>query len=90
MGLSNLAPSTAPDSTAADLIDNVLATGTKSGYTFVLTAASLSNGVYQTYTATGAPVTVNQTGNRYFFTDQSFVIRQNVGSAATATSTPIG
>src|SRR6202521_2400390 len=32
--LSNLAPSSTPSSTAADLVDSVLATGSKSGYTF--------------------------------------------------------
>jgi type IV pilus assembly protein PilA len=93
VGLANLAPpgtGTAATSATADLIDSVLASGTKSGYSFVLTAANLSGTVYQTYTATGEPVSVNQTGNRYFFTDQSFVIRQKVGGPAVATDTPIG
>src|ERR1700683_113284 len=31
--LSNLGPSTSPNSTTADLIDSLLVTGTKSGYT---------------------------------------------------------
>src|ERR1700737_2417401 len=35
--LGNLAPSAAADSTAADLIDGVLATGKKSGYGFTYT-----------------------------------------------------
>src|SRR5258708_30570646 len=36
-GLPSMAPSAAASSTAADLIDSVLATGTKSGYTFTWT-----------------------------------------------------
>jgi len=90
LALANLAPNATPTSAAADLIDNVLATGTKSGYSFNLVAANLSGAVYQTYTATGEPVSLNQTGNRYFFTDQSFVIRQNVGATASVGSVPIG
>src|SRR6202451_4489534 len=36
--LAALGPSSAPSSTAADLIDSVLAGGTKSGYTFTFSA----------------------------------------------------
>jgi type IV pilus assembly protein PilA len=35
-GLANLGPAAAATAAAADLIDNVLSTGAKSGYTFVL------------------------------------------------------
>ncbi len=87
--LSNLGPAAAATSTTADLIDQVLATGTKSGYVFTYTAGAAAAGVIPTYTITANPVTVNVTGNRYFFTDQSGVIRQNVGAAATVASTPI-
>ncbi len=88
--LSNLSPATAATSTTADLVDSVLAAGSKSGYNFVYTAAAAgADLVVPTYTTTANPVTVNQTGNRYFFTDQSGVIRQNIGAAATAASTPI-
>ena len=38
--LSQLGPSSTPSSTAADLLDSVLATGTKSGYTFTFTPGS--------------------------------------------------
>jgi type IV pilus assembly protein PilA len=74
-----------PSTTAADLIDQVLANGTKSGYTFTFTpgASNLS------YTITAVPVTLNQTGLREFFTDASGVIRFNVGLAANASSTPL-
>ena len=72
-------------STAADLIDTVLASGTKSGFTFAYTVGTGN----QSYTLTANPVTVNVTGQRGFFTDQSGVIRANTAGAATVTSTPI-
>ena len=90
--LSALGPSTTPSSTAADLVDNLLGTAApvKSGYTFSYTAGAASNGVISQYSITAQPQS-SSTGQRYFFTDQSGVIRQTTnGSAATATSTPIG
>jgi len=60
-------------------IDNVLASGNKSGYTF-----SLSPGA-NTYSITGTPQTVNVTGSRNFYVDESGVVR--VGS--TSAGTPI-
>ena len=74
-----------PTSTAADLIDQVLANGQKSGYNFTF-APGTNNA---SYTFTAAPITVNQTGLREFFTDQSGVIRFNVGVAADVSSTPL-
>jgi hypothetical protein len=45
----------------------------------------------QSYTITATPITVGQTGQRMFFTDQSGVIRADVsGAGATVASTPIG
>jgi type IV pilus assembly protein PilA len=88
--LTNLGPEASggtASSTSADLIDSVLASGTKSGYVFVYTAGN-SN---QTYTITATPISTGQTGQRMFFTDQSGVIRVNAsGSGANASSTPIG
>ena len=90
--LSTLGPATTPSSTAADLVDNLLgsATPSKSGYTFTYTPGTASNGVISQYSITAQPQSAS-TGQRYFFTDQSGVIRQTTnGSAATATSSPIG
>jgi type IV pilus assembly protein PilA len=89
--LSSMGPSNGntPTSTDADLLDQVLApaggvtTSTKSGYTFSYTNGS------GTYTVTAQPVSLNQTGVRYFYTDPSGVIRYNVGAAATSSSSPI-
>jgi type IV pilus assembly protein PilA len=77
-------------STSAELIDAVLAGGTKSGYTFTYTTgATDSNGNFVSYTLTGNPTSVGVTGQREFFTDQSGVIRGNATGSATANSTPL-
>jgi type IV pilus assembly protein PilA len=89
--LTNLGPASSATSTSADLIDSVLASGTKSGYTFSYTAGTATAGSVNTYTITATPVVVGTTGQRMFFTDQSGVIRADAsGSGASATSTPIG
>ena len=72
-------------STTADLIDQVLSAGSKSGYVFSFTAGT-SNLSYQ---INADPVTRGQTGQRSFFTDSSGVIRANATAAAANTDTPI-
>ena len=80
---------TVPSSTAACLIDAALASATvstgpgKSGYYFSYTPATGS------YAMSAQPLSVNSTGVRFFYTDQTAVIRANAGSAATNTSSPI-
>ena len=90
-GLSNIAPASIPSSTAADLIDVVLASGSKAGYNFTYTpGAALSSGVVFTYTLTGTPITPGISGQRGFYTDQSLIIRGSSSGTATASSPPIG
>ena len=70
----------------ADLVDSVLASGSKSGYTFVYTAGS-SN---QSYSITATPAT-SSSGQNMYYTDQSSVIRVDTsGASASSASTPIG
>jgi type IV pilus assembly protein PilA len=83
--LGALGPSSAPSSTAADLIDSVLSSGTKSGYTFTFTAGTGN----LSYSITAAPTTAGVTGQRGFYTDQSGVIRADTSGSATSSSTPI-
>src|SRR5437899_3406342 len=87
--LTNLGPigsSGNASSTSADLIDSVLASGSKSGYTFVYTAGS-SN---QSYSITATPAT-SSSGQNMYYTDQSSVIRVDTSVAsASSASTPIG
>ena len=85
--LAVLKPAATASSATSDLIDSVLAAGTKSGYTFALTGTA--DGPPNTgYTATGAPVSATS-GTRYFFSDQSGVIRGNAGAVATSASAPL-
>jgi prepilin-type N-terminal cleavage/methylation domain-containing protein len=90
VALGGAVPCTA-SSTTACLLDQVLATGTKSGYTFTATP---SGGTPPTtpnvqYVATGLPVNVGTTGQRGFCSDQSGVIRFNAtGTACTVTTDP--
>ena len=88
--LTDLGPASSPTSTAADLIDSVLANdpATKSGYTFNWSGTA-SNGVISSYTLTAKPLTQGVTGQRGFFTDQSGVIRADVTGTASVSSTPL-
>jgi prepilin-type N-terminal cleavage/methylation domain-containing protein len=75
--------------TGAGLIDEVLASGSKSGYVFtVTTGGATSGGPATTYTVTGDPQN-SQTGQRHFFSDQSGVIRYNQSATATASDSPL-
>ena len=91
--LADLGPAAAggaATATTADLIDSVLAAGTKSGYVFTFTAGAAVGGTINTYTITAVPANIGTTGQRQFFTDQSGVIRANPSGAADVASTPIG
>jgi len=86
--LAQLAPSATASSGSADLIDSVLAAGTKSGYQFSM--AAIGSGTPLTgYSVNGNPVAPNTSGTRGFYSDQSGVIRYSSGSAATSSSSPL-
>ncbi len=78
---------TGATSTQACLIDNVLGSGTKSGYTFVLAGTAATP--QTTYTLTAVPVTVGSSGQRGFFSDQTGVIRYNQGGTASSNDSPL-
>jgi type IV pilus assembly protein PilA len=72
------------------IIDNVLGSGTKSGYVF---AAVPGTSPDLQFTASGTPAVstgATQTGARFFFTDETMVVRFAVGAAATSASGAIG
>src|SRR5205807_10171832 len=82
--LANMGPpagSAAATSTTAGLVDAVLASGTKSGYSFVLTGCTVagSTTINVTYQSTGVPTAAGQTGQRAFRSDQSGVIKYDAG-----------
>ncbi len=68
----------------AKLIDSVLGSGTKDGYTFTSSGGAIS------FTINASPLTVGSTGTRYFFSDESGVIRYSTGAAASSASSPLG
>jgi prepilin-type N-terminal cleavage/methylation domain-containing protein len=69
-----------PTQTASCLIDSVLASGSKSGYTFTATGAGGPPST--TYFATAVPITLNQTGIRSFcsFEDASIRVQPTGGA----------
>jgi len=71
------------DLSTQSLIDDSLGSGAKGGYDFVL------SGTANTFTVTAEPTTPGTTGNRYFFSDDSGVIRATTGGAATVASPPL-
>jgi type IV pilus assembly protein PilA len=84
---STCATTSGATSTAACLIDDVLATtAIKSGYTFKATAAGGPPNV--TYASTAIPVAVGQSGQRAFCSDQSGVIRYNAAGSGCANTDP--
>jgi type IV pilus assembly protein PilA len=75
-------------STSACLLDDSVALGTKSGYSFVWTGDGATPSV--AYTLIATPLVVGSSGQRQFCSDQTDVIRfEQSGSGCTSTSAPI-
>ncbi len=60
------------------MIDNVLGTGTKSGYVFTLTTTN----AVAIWNCVANPLVAESTGNRYFFVNEAGVIRFNTTEEA--------
>jgi len=88
VSLTQLAPAASAISSAADLIDSVLAGGTKSGYTFGMTVGSGASTPQTSYTVVAKPVS-SSSGTRGFYSDQSGVIRGDASGTASSTSAPL-
>ena len=69
-----------------NIIDSVLATSVKSGYTFPYAAAPDASGLINTYTINANPSVYQTTGQRSFFSDQTGVIRYNLTGSAAASA----
>ena len=75
-------------STQACLIDDLIAQGVKSGYSFIWTGDGATPSV--TYTIAGTPQAVGSSGQRMFCTDQTGVIRYDpTGSGCTSASSAL-
>jgi type IV pilus assembly protein PilA len=85
--LAAMGPATSATSASADLMDSVLSSGTKSGYTFTFNtvAGTPSTG----YSVTADPVSRGTSGQRGFYTDQSGVIRYEASITASSSSSPL-
>jgi prepilin-type N-terminal cleavage/methylation domain-containing protein len=78
------------DANAAGLIDEVLAAGNKSGYSYGYSVATVdSQGHVVAYTLTAEPLNFGTTGEKYFYTDQTAIIRFNTAAPATVTDPAI-
>jgi hypothetical protein len=85
--LESLGTKGAPTAEHADLIDGVLASGTKSGYKFVFTSDGQTPSTG--YSVVAIPTQRGTSGQRSFFTDQSGVIRMSADGTANANSEPL-
>ncbi|GIW71748.1 MAG: hypothetical protein KatS3mg102_1290 [Planctomycetota bacterium] len=70
---------------AAGLIDEVLASGRKQGYRFRILSAD-----EDTWSAVAEPLEPGRSGDRWFFIDETGVIRQSEHGPASADSPPVG
>lgn len=79
-----------PSASQAGLIDAVLSSGVKSGFSFTYTViATDAAGNAQAYSVTADPITPGTTGDRHFYTDQTSIIRVNLTTTAGASDSPI-
>jgi type IV pilus assembly protein PilA len=81
-------------STSACIVDDVLALATtlataKTGYFFTYNPGLPVGGINTAYTVTATPVNPGTSGQRYFFTDQSGVLRYALAGPADVTSSAI-
>jgi type IV pilus assembly protein PilA len=82
--LAELGPPTSgsPSPAAADLLQDDMASGTKGGYKFVITATPTG------YTINANPVAFGSSGRRTFFSDQAMSVHQNFGQDPAGPSSP--
>lgn len=74
----------------ADLVDEVLSSGIRNGYSYAYVAIDNGGtGKPDAYTVNANPVSPGQTGERYFFVDQTNVIRYALGGPANGNSAPV-
>jgi type IV pilus assembly protein PilA len=81
----------APSATSAQILQDDLVSGYKSGYVFTVTCKDkvTVNGVdrFNSYSVTGVPQTVGKTGDRGFCSDQSGIIKYDPAGGTNCTQT---
>jgi prepilin-type N-terminal cleavage/methylation domain-containing protein len=84
--LGPVPPGAVPTASAAGLIDDLLANGAKSGYTFTYSPNLLDmTGRYNGYTILANPTQVGISGNNFYYEDETHVIRMNTTAQAGST-----
>jgi len=84
-------PDAMPSASLAGYLDNELSAGAKEGYSFIYRAGPRdANGRIQSYTLNVNPIRPGVTGTKYYFVDQTGVIRENPSHPATVNDTPFG
>jgi type IV pilus assembly protein PilA len=79
-----------PDQNSAGLIDEVLASGIKSGYVFTYTPLSIdAQGHPTSYSLAADPQFSGSSGQRHFYTDPNGVIRSNSSVPAGPSDLPV-
>ena len=80
----------APSASAAGLIDDLLVSGSKSGYTFTYSPTLLdATGRYNGYTILANPVQVGISGIDFYYEDETHIIRVNTTAQAGSTDSYI-
>jgi len=89
--LAQLGPPTSgqADTNHADMIDDVLASSVKSGYTFAYTPTNPNGARYDAYQLNANPSTPQRSGSRYFYSDPSGLIRVAYNAEAGPSDSPI-
>jgi prepilin-type N-terminal cleavage/methylation domain-containing protein len=84
--LGPVPPGAVATASAAGLIDDLLASGAKSGYEFTYTPTLLdSTGRYNGYTILANPQVAGTTGNDFYYEDETHLIRMNTTTQAGST-----
>lgn len=74
----------------AQLIDDVLSAGNKSGYLFTYSALSPDpSGAFQDYALNADPLAIGITGENHYFTNEPSVIHMNTSATASVSDPPI-
>ena len=76
-----------PSNTNGCFIDQVLAAGTKEGYTFTAVPTNAVGGINMGFASTGDPSNLNTTGTRSFCSDQTGVIYYLSGATGCTAAT---
>jgi len=88
--LSDLGPGAGACTGGANITDPILgvANPSKAGYNFTYLPSN-ATGKYNSYALNAAPIAVGVSGQRYFYSDESGIIRYGLAGAATSASSAL-